>query len=67
MIYGHSHNPTVELDGEIPLLNPGSHAQPRGHRKAHAELEAGDEGLDGRLVTPDGEVFERFTLSVPDS
>ena len=66
IIYGHTHKPTVEVGGEIPLLNPGSHAQPRGHRRAHAELEPADDGLDGRLVTPDGEVFERFTLSSPE-
>lgn len=67
MIYGHSHNPTVELDGEIPLLNPGSHAQPRGHRKAHAELEPTTDGLEGRLVTPDSEVFETFSITLPDA
>ena len=67
VIYGHSHNPTVELDGEIPLLNPGSHAQPRGHRKAHAELEPTTDGLEGRLVTPDSEVFETFSITPPDA
>jgi putative phosphoesterase len=66
MIYGHSHNPTVELGGQIPLLNPGSHAQPRGNRAAHAELEPAADGLNGRLVTPDGETFETFTITPPD-
>ena len=62
VIFGHSHRPTADLSGELPLLNPGSHAQPRGNRPAHAELEPIAGGLRGRLVTPDGEVFETFDL-----
>ncbi len=62
VIFGHSHRPTADLSGELPLLNPGSHAQPRGNRPAHAELEPVAGGLRGRLVTPDGEVFETFDL-----
>ena len=62
VIFGHSHRPTADLSGELPLLNPGSHAQPRGHRPAHAELEPVAGGLRGRLVTPEGEAFETFDL-----
>lgn len=50
--------------GAVPLLNPGSHADPRWNRPAHAELEW-DDGAGrarGRLVDPSGEVFERFTV-----
>jgi putative phosphoesterase len=63
VIYGHSHNPAVDTGGELPLINPGSHAQPRGYRKAHAELEPTEEGLAGRLVTPNNYVIEEFTLT----
>ncbi len=46
-----SHRPTFDGTGEVTLLNPGSHAQPRGHRTAHAELEPmTDGGVRGRLV-----------------
>ncbi|TKX79125.1 metallophosphoesterase [Halorubrum sp. SD626R] len=70
VICGHSHRPRFDDSGGLPIVNPGSHAQPRGNRPAHAELEPGDEAgdgegetaLDGRLVTPDGEVFERFRI-----
>ncbi len=73
VIYGHSHTPRFDGSTALPLINPGSHAQPRGNRPAHAEIEpagaadAGGEGdaageLIGRLVTPDGEVFEEFRL-----
>ncbi|WP_435161621.1 metallophosphoesterase [Halorubrum sp. SY-15] len=63
VICGHSHRPRFDDGTALPIVNPGSHAQPRGNRPAHAELEsAGDGSLDGRLVTPDGEVFERFRI-----
>jgi hypothetical protein len=62
VIYGHSHRPAVQRAGELTLLNPGSHAQPRGHRPAHAELDPKPYGLAGRLCTPDGEVFEEFRV-----
>ncbi|MFC7129950.1 metallophosphoesterase [Haloferax chudinovii] len=63
VIFGHSHRPGFDGTGPIPLLNPGSHAQPRGNRKAHAELEElPDGGLRGRLVTVDGDTFETFRI-----
>ena len=74
VVCGHSHRPRFDDSGGLPILNPGSHAQPRGNRPAHAELEPAAEGsgaehdpdaataLDGRLVTPDGEVFETFRI-----
>ena len=66
VIFGHSHRPTFDGTGAIPLINPGSHAQPRGNRQAHAEFEElPGGGLRGRLVTVDGDVFETFRV-VPD-
>ena len=62
VICGHSHRPRFDDSTGLPILNPGSHAQPRGNRPAHAELEPSDGGLDGRLVTPDGNVFETFRI-----
>lgn len=63
VVFGHSHRPEVR-DGTVPLLNPGSHADPRWYRPAHAELEwdAADGHASGRLVEPSGEVFERFVV-----
>ena len=48
--------------GGLVLLNPGSHADPRGHRPGHAELTPSDEGLAGTLRSPDGTVHERVTI-----
>lgn len=61
--FGHSHRPEVQATAEVTLLNPGSHAAPRGHRPAHAELEAASGRVDGRLVEPDGTVVETFSVS----
>jgi len=72
-VVGHSHRPSFGDLGGVPVLNPGSHADPRGNRAAHAELEPVGDGtstrdadeaaaLDGRLVTPDGETFERCRI-----
>ncbi|WP_224448078.1 metallophosphoesterase [Haloprofundus salilacus] len=62
VIFGHSHRPVFDRTGPLALLNPGSHAEPRGYRAAHAELEPEGDGLRGRLCTPDGDVFERFRI-----
>jgi putative phosphoesterase len=63
VVFGHSHRPTALADGDGPtLLNPGSHAEPRGKGAAHAELEATPSGLDGRIVTPAGDVLASFSV-----
>ncbi len=63
VVVGHSHAPEFR-EGVVPILNPGSHADPRWNRPAHAELEwDGDAGLArGRLVEPSGETFDRFVV-----
>ncbi|MDL5362855.1 metallophosphoesterase [Halalkalicoccus sp. NIPERK01] len=62
VISGHSHRPGVTRTDDLLLLNPGSHAQPRGNRPGHAELEATRDGVRGRLRRPDGTVVEEFSL-----
>ena len=62
VVSGHSHRPGVVDAGEVLLLNPGSHAQPRQYTAAHAELEETAGGLDGRIVGTDGETLERFDV-----
>lgn len=60
VVFGHSHRPGIREAGGVTLLNPGSHAQPRQYRPAHAELERDGDAVVGRLVDPDGTVFEEF-------
>lgn len=62
VVSGHSHRPGVVDAGDVTLLNPGSHADPRGGTPAHAELEAVDGGLRGRLVDREGATIEAFDV-----
>lgn len=63
-VVGHSHRPGLRRAGDVPVLNPGSHADPRRYRPAHAELWApgeedppgGQEGTTDREST-DGSVL----------
>ena len=63
VVVGHSHRPEWRTVDGVGILDPGSHADPRWHRPAHAELEPTAEGLDGRFVSPDGATIEAFTLT----
>ncbi len=62
VICGHTHAPRFDDSTGLPIVNPGSHAEPRGNRAAHAELERAADGLEGRLVTPDGDAFREFRI-----
>ena len=62
VISGHTHTPGYTWTGEIGLLNPGSHSQPRGNRPAFATLSVEDNRLQGTLCDPDGTPFERFEV-----
>jgi len=82
VVSGHTHRPTAVAgdDGGPTLLNPGSHADPRGNRPGHAELWSVDadlppvvrdadrpaSGLVGVLRTPDGDVFDRIRVPLQD-
>ncbi|USZ73398.1 metallophosphoesterase [Natronosalvus halobius] len=63
VVSGHTHRPSV-VDAEgVLLLNPGSHAQPRGNRPGFATLERGKDGtVRGELREPDGTLLESFAL-----
>ncbi|GAB7094621.1 metallophosphoesterase [Halolamina litorea] len=62
VVSGHTHRPRVEAAGEVTLLNPGSHADPRGARQSFAVLEPQEGGLSGELRTVGGETFAQFTV-----
>jgi putative phosphoesterase len=64
VVFGHSHRPGFDERGEVPRLNPGSHAHPRMFRPAYAELHTRDGRLSGRLKQPDGTVMEEFTIPI---
>jgi putative phosphoesterase len=62
VISGHTHTPHV-IQGEGPtLLNPGSHADPRGGPATYAVLEPDEAGVTGTIYTLDGEEREGFRV-----
>lgn len=62
VIVGHTHRPGIERVGQVTVLNPGSHADPRGNRPAFATVGQARGGVEGQLRTPSGDVFERAGL-----
>jgi putative phosphoesterase len=62
VVSGHTHAPTVKETGDVVLLNPGSHADPRGNPAAHAELHATERGVRGEIRARDGRVLEEFRV-----
>ncbi|WP_226482627.1 metallophosphoesterase [Natrinema amylolyticum] len=66
VVFGHSHRPTVVETEDVQLLNPGSHADPRGNRPGFVVLEESEDGgLAGEIREPDGTVIE--TVRIPGS
>ena len=64
VVFGHSHRPTVVETDDVILLNPGSHADPRGNRPGFAVLEAREDGgLAGEIREPDGTPIEPLDIS----
>ena len=63
VVSGHSHRPTVVETGDTVLLNPGSHAQPRGNRPGFAVLERDGDELSGEIREPDGTVLETVSVA----
>ncbi|QLK24715.1 metallophosphoesterase [Natrinema zhouii] len=63
VVFGHSHRPTVVETDDATLLNPGSHADPRGNRPGFATLEERDDGaLEGAIREPDGTLIESLEI-----
>ncbi len=67
VIFGHSHQPGF-TDGDPPLLNPGSHAEPRWNRPGYAVLESQEAAASvvGQLREPAGTVIDQFVIEASD-
>jgi putative phosphoesterase len=54
VVVGHTHRPGIETLGDVILLNPGSHADPRGGLATHAEVGRTSAGVTATIVTTGG-------------
>jgi len=57
VVVGHTHRPELSDSSERLLVNPGSYADPRRFRPAHAEVVDTGSGAKVTLVQPDGTVI----------
>ncbi|GGL46774.1 metallophosphoesterase [Halocalculus aciditolerans] len=64
VVSGHTHRASATETDDTVLLNPGSHADPRGGHPTHAELRRDGDALDGRIVHRNGDVLDEFTVSL---
>lgn len=58
-VVGHSHVAGIDDLGETTVVNPGSHADPRGRPPTHAELHRDGGEVIVRVVRRDGTVHQR--------
>lgn len=57
-IVGHTHSPGVDHVGGMTVVNPGSHADPRGSRPTYAAFEQAADQLELQLRTVGGRVVD---------
>jgi len=62
VVVGHTHRPRAERRGELGVINPGSHADPRGGAQSYAILERSERGVVGRCQTVDGQPLDTVRL-----
>lgn len=62
VFWGHMHRPSVLDTGDVVLVNPGSHHEPRGGPATHVELRPDDEGVSGAVMTRDGDRLARIAV-----
>lgn len=67
VVSGHTHRPTVSQGRDVVLLNPGSHADPRGASATYATIDvaetaSGVNDVRGAIRTVDGTVRDRFRI-----
>lgn len=58
VVVGHTHRPGIETVGGVTVVNPGSHADPRGHRRAYAVITDTADGVRVWLRTVSGADFD---------
>lgn len=66
VLVGHSHTPGIEQTPDALVVNPGSYADPRGSRPAHAEIQSNGQGQGLRVTlrTPAGALLAEEVIEV---
>ena len=54
VVVGHTHRPAVNRSSRMVVVNPGSHADPRGECGTYARFERTDAGVRGQVRTVSG-------------
>jgi putative phosphoesterase len=62
VVRGHSHRPRLDTLGDAVLLNPGSHADPRGNRPGYAVVARDSGAVRIELRSPTGECVDSRLL-----
>jgi putative phosphoesterase len=62
VVLGHTHRPGIGQLGGVTVLNPGSHADPRGSQPAYATVGQASGDVEAHLRSPAGELLERHSL-----
>ncbi|WP_181687380.1 metallophosphoesterase [Halorhabdus salina] len=63
-IVGHTHRPGIEELGDLSVVNPGSHADPRGGPRTYARLQAKDGAIVIDIRNVEGESVYRRHVAV---
>ena len=62
VVVGHTHRAWFEARSGVVVVNPGSHADPRGERGTYASFERSESGVVGQCRTVDGCALETVRL-----
>ncbi|WP_330632122.1 metallophosphoesterase [Halocatena halophila] len=62
VIVGHTHKPSIDSLGSIPVFNPGSHADPRGNKRAYGRLTVDAGTITATLCSMDGTPFDQISI-----
>jgi len=64
VVRGHTHRPSIAETESCLVVNPGSHADPRGTTPAHGELTQGERGVMIRLRAQGGSLVAEETIQI---
>jgi putative phosphoesterase len=58
VIVGHTHSAGITTVGDVMVVNPGSHASPRGDAPSYAAVNQAEDGIDIQIRSASGRVID---------